>query len=241
MAGGKLEELDMRAERGEAEGDHKRGEILGLSVSQKLLLDIGRKKMEQIAHELREKQLNEKPVLFVMAESNDVANRIDEHLGNLTDELGRSYKGQILTIHSDKKGDMSEEEWNQYHRKLETLDEPEEMNPIRIVVSVLMLREGFDTQNVAVIVVLRKAEANLLLEQVVGRGIRLMFPEYRYPELKSFKDEAAKDIWENRPPNNSFDFLFVVEHPQFRQFYEELRKTGLCHWHRRQHANRRDR
>ena len=231
MSGEKTEELDVRAERAEADGDHRRGQVIGLRNSQKLLLDIGRKKMEQIAVEFREKGLDKKPVLFVLAENTEVADLVAEHVANLTDERGRNYRNQILVIHSgDKTGKkgMSEKEWDVYRRPLETLDEPEEINPIRVVVSVLMLREGFDTQNVTVVVVLRSAKADLLLEQIVGRGVRLMFPEYKYPEFADLKREAREDVMRKRVPKNSLDFLFVVEHPKFRSFYEELQRQGYA-------------
>ena len=228
MMGEKMDDLDVRAERAEADSEHRRGQVIGVSVSQKLLLDIGRKKMEQIAVEFREKGLDKKPVLFVLAENTEVADLVAEHVANLTDEQGRNYRNQILVIHSDKKGEMSDKDWEKYRQQLETLDEPEEINPIRVVVSVLMLREGFDTQNVALVVVLRSAKADLLLEQIVGRGVRLMFPEYKYPEFADLKREAREDVMRKRAPKNSLDFLFVVEHPKFRSFYEELQKQGYA-------------
>ena len=228
MMGEKMDDLDVRAERAEADEEHRRGQVIGVSVSQKLLLDIGRKKMEQIAIEFCQKGLDKKPVLFVLAENTEVADLVAEHLANLTDEHGRNYRNQILVIHSDKKGEMSDKDWEKYRQQLESLDEPEEINPIRVVVSVLMLREGFDTQNVAVVVVLRSAKADLLLEQIVGRGVRLMFPEYKYPELADLKREAREDVMRKCAPKNSLDFLFVVEHPKFRSFYEELQKQGYA-------------
>jgi len=228
LAGEDLETLNVLAERADADDDHRRGQVVGLSNGQKLLIDIGRKKLEQIASEFRNKGLDKKPVLFVLAENTEVADLVAEHIGNLTDERGRSYQGQTLVIHSDKKGEMSDKDWEQYRRQLESLDEPEEINPIRVVVSVLMLREGFDTQNVAVMVILRSAKANLLLEQTVGRGLRLMFPSYKYPEFKDLKEEAREDVMRNHAPKNSFDFLFVVDHPKLRVFYEELRRQGYA-------------
>ena len=50
-------------------------------------------------------------------------------------------------------------------------------SPINAIVSVLMLREGWDVQNVTVVVGLRPytAKANILPEQAIGRGLRLMF------------------------------------------------------------------
>jgi len=220
--------LDVRAERTEADDDHRRGQVVGLSNDQKLLLDIGRKKLEQITSEFRNKGLNKKPVLFVLAENTEVADLVAEHIGNFTDERGKNYQSQTLVIHSDKKGEMGDKDWEQYRLQLENLDEPEEINPIRVVVSVLMLREGFDTQNVTVIVVLRSAKADLLLEQIVGRGVRLMFPGYKYFELQDMKREAREDVMRNHVPKNSLDFLFVVEHPRFRAFYEELQQQGYA-------------
>jgi len=228
VAGEDADELKVRAERAAPEGDHRRGQVLGLSSDQKLLLDIGRKKLEQITKEFRERGLPKKPVLFILAENTEVADMVVEHFSRLTDERGRSYEQQTLVIHSDKKGEMGDKEWEKYRLQLETLDEPEEVNPIRVVVSVLMLREGFDTKNVAVTVVLRSAEADLLLEQVVGRGLRLMFPAYEYPELQELKHEAREDVIRNKPPKNSLDFLFVVEHPRFKAFYDELRAQGYA-------------
>ncbi len=226
IAGENINELKVRAERAEPEEGRRRGAVIGLSSDQKLLLDIGKKKLEEIAKEFRQRGIEKKPVLFVLAENTEVADMVAEHFSHLTDERGRSYEKQILVIHSNKKGEMGDKEWEKYRLQLETLDEPEEINPIRVVVSVLMLREGFDTRNVAVIVVLRSAEADLLLEQVVGRGLRLMFPAYEYPELQELKCEARKDIMQNKPPKSSLDFLFVVEHPRFREFYAELRAQG---------------
>jgi type III restriction enzyme len=56
-------------------------------------------------------------------------------------------------------------------------------NKIKVVVSVLMLREGWDVRNVTVILGLRpfSSDANILPEQAVGRGLRLMrdmHPDY---------------------------------------------------------------
>ena len=52
-----------------------------------------------------------------------------------------------------------------------------ERSPINCIVSVMMLREGWDVQGVTVIVGLRPytSKANILPEQTVGRGLRLMF------------------------------------------------------------------
>ena len=54
----------------------------------------------------------------------------------------------------------------------------------KVIVSVLMLREGFDVNNICVIVPLRSTQSAILLEQTVGRGLRLMWREPEYSEEK---------------------------------------------------------
>jgi len=221
IAGESLEELDFRAERYEPEGSHKRGEIKALSAGQKLLLDIGRKKLEQLTVEFKKKGINKKPVMMVLCEDTRVADLTVEHFARLTDENGQYYdKNKVLVIHSD----LPDKELEKVRKDLDRIDMDDD--PLRVVISVLMLREGFDKDNICVTVVLRATEADLLLEQIVGRGLRLMFPSYEYPELRDAKLEAYHEIRRKKNPSNSFDFLFVVEHPRFVEFYNKLRERG---------------
>jgi len=214
IAGEKIERLDFRAKREE-------GEIVALSQGQKLLLDIGRKKLEQLAAEFKGKGIDKKPVLMVLCEETKVADLVKEHFSNLTDENGNLYDDtRVLAIH-DK---LPKKQLEEARKNLDKIDINDD--PLRVVISVLMLREGFDKNNIAVTVVLRAAEADLLLEQIVGRGLRLMFPKEKYPEFWQSKVEAVEDIRRNKPPSTSLDFLFVVEHPHFRRFYEGLRQEG---------------
>jgi len=221
IAGESLEELDFRAERHEPEGSHKRGEIKALSAGQKLLLDIGRKKLEQLAAEFKKKGISKKPVMMVLCEDTVVADKTAEHFARLTDENGNYYdKSKVLVIHSD----LPDKELEKTRKNLARIDIDDD--PLRVVISVLMLREGFDKNNICVTVVLRASEADLLLEQIVGRGLRLMFPAYEYPELQDSKLDAYHDIRRKKNPSNSFDFLFVVEHPRFIEFYNKLKEQG---------------
>lgn len=223
IGGEALEDLDFRAERYEPEGSHRRGEIIGLSAGQKLLLDIGRLKLEQLSKEFKMKGLEKKPVLMVLCENTDVANRTRDHFTNLTDENGQNYdESQVMAIHSE----LGDSDLNKARKRLDRIDIDDD--PLRVVISVLMLREGFDKNNICVVVVLRATEADLLLEQIVGRGLRLMFPAYTFPELQDAKREAYNEIRRNKIPSNSLDFLFIVEHPRFRTFYETLRREGFA-------------
>lgn len=216
-----LKELDFRAERYEPEGSHKRGEIKSLSAGQKVLLDIGRKKLEQLAVDFKKKGINKRPVLMVLCEDTKVADLTAEHFSRLTDENGHAYDGnKVLVIHSD----LPDKELDKTRKDLDRIDMDDD--PLRVIISVLMLREGFDKNNICVTVVLRATEADLLLEQIVGRGLRLMFPGYEYPELQDAKIEAYHEIKRKKSPSNSFDFLFVVEHPRFIEFYNKLKEQG---------------
>ncbi|MGA9153727.1 MAG: hypothetical protein WBZ36_24355 [Candidatus Nitrosopolaris sp.] len=111
--------------------------------------------------------------------------------------------------------------------EIKRLDKIDDNNDsLNTVISVLMLREGFDRKNISVIVVLRATEADLLLEQIVGRGLRLMFTKTGYDSIWQSKVEAVEDIKRNKLPKSSFDFLFIVEHPRFEKFYQNLREEG---------------
>lgn len=220
-----LEDLNFRAERYEPEGSHTRGEIKALSAGQKLLIDIGRRKLEQLTSEFKEKRIEKKPVMMVLCEDTRVADLTKEQFATLCNENGSYYDdNQVMIIHSDlteaKHGATLEEA----RKRLDMIDV--DNDPLRVIISVLMLREGFDKNNICVIVVLRATEADLLLEQIIGRGLRLMFPSYEFPELEDAKRESFHEIRRNKIPSSSLDFLFVVEHPRFREFYETLKDEG---------------
>ena len=226
LGGESLDYLDFRANRYEPEGSHKRGEIKSLSDGQKLLLKIGRLKLEQLTKEFKQKELDKKPVLMILCEDTKVADLTMEHLATLTDENDNYYDDkQVMVIHSDITESKHGTTLENARKRLDRIDVDDD--PLRVIVSVLMLREGFDKNNICVVVVLRATEADLLLEQIVGRGLRLMFPAYSYPTLQEAKKEAYSEIRRNKVPSNSLDFLFIVEHPRFRTFYKNLKQEGL--------------
>jgi type III restriction enzyme len=91
----------------------------------------------------------------------------------------------------------------------------------KVVVSVLMLREGFDVNNICIIVPLRTSQAQILLEQTIGRGLRLM---WRDPEFSDIKQDNRERIHKGEEPKSLLDVLTIVEHPAFQSFYDELKK-----------------
>ncbi len=117
--------------------------------------------------------LKKKPILFVMMNNTEEADDIGEWLKTKYPE---SFGGEkLLIIHTDTKGEISKKDLDKARKTARDVDD--DKSPVNAIVSVLMLREGWDVQNVTVVVGLRPytAKANILPEQTIGRGLRLMF------------------------------------------------------------------
>ncbi len=121
------------------------------------------------------KPLKKKPVLFVMMNSTEEA---EDVAAWLRERYPGEFDGdRTQVIHTDKSGEISKKDLDIARKAVREVDD--EKSPINSIVSVLMLREGWDVQNVTVVVGLRPytAKANILPEQTIGRGLRLMFRE----------------------------------------------------------------
>ncbi|MFQ5804592.1 MAG: hypothetical protein ACE5JQ_17015, partial [Candidatus Methylomirabilales bacterium] len=118
------------------------------------------------------KRLGPKPVLFIMAEKNDFADEIGKWLVT-TRDTGLKER-DVLVIHTDKEGEITKKDLEKAREAARDIDLPD--SRIKAVVSVLMLREGWDVRNVTVVLGLRPftSKAKILPEQAVGRGLRLM-------------------------------------------------------------------
>ncbi len=99
---------------------------------------------------------------------------------DVADYLRAKYPGdfagdKLHVIHTNRKGDVSKRDLELARNVAQTIDETD--NPTNCIVSVLMLREGWDVQSVTVVVGLRPytSKANILPEQTIGRGLRRMF------------------------------------------------------------------
>jgi len=118
------------------------------------------------------KKLGLRPVLFIMAEKNVYADAIGEYLWR-TKEF--SFKeSEILVIHTDSEGEITKRDLDKAREAARDIDKAE--SKVKAIVSVMMLREGWDVRNVTVVLGLRPftAKAEILPEQVIGRGLRLM-------------------------------------------------------------------
>lgn len=119
-----------------------------------------------------------KAVLFVMTDDTRNCDEVAEFLVRRYPELADA----VLVIHTKNNGEISEASSGKSVAELEKLRKLSRQidhadNPFKAIVSVMMLREGWDVQNVVSIVGLRpfKAKSEILPEQTLGRGLRRMF------------------------------------------------------------------
>ncbi len=200
-------ELDFRAERDES------GKVIGISEGQRIMLRAGLEKLQLLEEGFKEIDLPKKqPKMLIVCEDTTVVPFVEKflHSENIAEE-------DVLSIHSNKKGEVGEEEWKKIKQELFQLDDKK--HP-RVVISVLMLREGFDVNNICVIVPLRSTQSGILLEQTIGRGLRLM---WREPEFIEEKEENRKRLLvDKESPQSYFDILNIIEHPSFKKFYQDL-------------------
>lgn len=119
------------------------------------------------------KPLKKKPILFVMMNNTEEADDIGDWMRT---KFPKEFGGEkTLIIHTDKSGEVSKKDLDEARKTAKDVDH--DNSSVNAIVSVLMLREGWDVQNVTVVVGLRPytAKANILPEQTIGRGLRLMF------------------------------------------------------------------
>ncbi|BDG17684.1 hypothetical protein TbrSNM41_24180 (plasmid) [Thermus brockianus] len=147
------------------------------------------------------------PVMIVVCDNTDLAKLVHEHIasgatgatGGVFEEL-KNQPGQEVTFRIDTKllaeaesaieGETKQEVAERLRKVVDTIGKTEwegEGDPpgknIRCVVSVGMLNEGWDAQNVTQILGLRAFTSQLLCEQVVGRGLRRMnYDDFSEPE-----------------------------------------------------------
>jgi type III restriction enzyme len=165
-----------------------------------------------------------KPLLFVMTEDTEAADQIARRLN--TDPLFADLNGKTVNLHTRLKGkikwmggrrhgypvfeesekDISDEDLQELRKLSRELDSG--ASPYQCIVSVLMLREGWDVRNVTTIVPLRPytSKAQILPEQTLGRGLRRM-----------------------TPPGEAAELVTVVEHSAFVSFYQQqLSQEGVA-------------
>lgn len=206
-----LENLDYNAERDE------QGKVVGLSEGQRMMLRAGLTKLIKLEEEFLKNDASKNPKMLIVCQDTTVSPFVEEFLKSegLEEE-------DIVTIDSNKQGEVKDEEWQEIKKKLFDIDR---YKSPKVVISVLMLREGFDVNNICVLVPLRSSQAPILLEQLVGRGLRLMWRESDYIDIK--REDRLRVLKNHQPPRTYIDTLSIVEHPAFIKFYDDLQDQGL--------------
>ncbi len=110
------------------------------------------------------------------------------------------YKEKVIQVDSSKTG-AEEDQMVERLLKVEHNDEPTE-----IVIHVNMLKEGWDVTNLYTIVPLRAANARTLIEQSIGRGLRLPYGR--------------------RTGVAAVDRLSIIAHDKFQEIIDEASKPG---------------
>lgn len=109
-----------------------------------------------------------KPFLLVIARDTTHAAKLMETIAS-DHFFGGRYKDRALQVDSSKSG-AEEDEMITRLLRVENTEEPTE-----VVIHVNMLKEGWDVTNLYTIVPLRAANARILIEQSIGRGLRLPY------------------------------------------------------------------
>jgi len=138
-----------------------------------------------------------KPFVLVIARDTTHAKQLIELIQSDVFFEGR-YKTKVIQVDSSKTG-AEEDEMVERLLKVEHTDEPTE-----IVIHVNMLKEGWDVTNLYTIVPLRAANARILIEQSIGRGLRLPYGK--------------------RTGVNSVDRLNIIAHDKFQEIVDEAKR-----------------
>ncbi len=122
-------------------------------------------------------KIGKKSVLFIMTDDTRNCDKVAEYLEDKYPE----FKDSVLVIHTKNNGEIREDDSSKTQDELKKLrfaanDIDSMANKYKAIISVLMLKEGWDVRNVTTIVGLRAyaVESNILPEQTLGRGLRKM-------------------------------------------------------------------
>ena len=154
-------------------------------------------------------KLGKKTVLFIMTDDTKNGDDVGLYQKNSYPEFADV--GAVLVIHTNKNGEISESDAKKSKEELDILRKAANEidsweSPVKVIVSVLMLKEGWDVRNVTAIVGLRAyaAKSNILPEQTLGRGLRRIFPG-----------------------SDSTEYLSIVGTDAFMDFVESIQNEGV--------------
>lgn len=150
-----------------------------------------------------------KALLFIVCNDRKDAGEITARLEEFADkETGEMlFRGKIIEIHIGRKEASNEKDWEKVKKDINRVDSSD--SPYTVVVSVMMLKEGWDVRNVKVIVPLRPCDSRQLTEQLLGRGLRRMFPPVWSPEGE-------------RRDQSEVERLYIIRHPSFEHIIKHM-------------------
>jgi type III restriction enzyme len=126
------------------------------------------------------------PVMLVVAKSIEDADQYGEILGS-SEFFAGAYSDAVLVVHSKSPDEAL--------AALADVEDP--ASPVRIIISVGMLKEGWDVRNVYVIASMRSSVSEILTEQTLGRGMRLPFGTYTEVEILDTLEVVAHERYED--------------------------------------------
>lgn len=132
-----------------------------------------------------------KPVVLVIARDTTHAAELMSLIRSAAFFEAR-YADKVIQVDSSVKEEETVE-------KLLTVEQPD--NPVEIVIHVNMLKEGWDVTNLFTIIPLRAANARTLIEQSIGRGLRLPYGK--------------------RTGVTAVDRLNIIAHDRFQEIVDE--------------------
>ena len=129
-------------------------------------------------------------VMLVIARSIGQAEGFRDLFESVSFDGGR-WIGTTLLVHSDLTGEQKED-------TLAALDVVEDADsPVRVIIAVGMLKEGWDVKNVYVIASMRPSVSDVLTEQTLGRGMRLPFGAYTDDQMLNTLEVLAHERYED--------------------------------------------
>ncbi|HXC16866.1 MAG TPA: hypothetical protein VNV60_05435 [Holophagaceae bacterium] len=208
------------------EGEIPRSEDGQLTETQKALLEVGLAKRHWVETGFTVLGETAMPKLMVVTEDTAIADKVKTYLD--TERIGDFglQPDSVAVLHSGKKGLLRADEYEALRRRIFAADRRKDL---QVIVNVAMLQEGFDVNSICVIVFLRAGQSAILVEQVIGRGLRLMFrKELVESGIWEAKVEAMANLKERQEPLNAFDMLYLVDHPRFRSLMREtMEQEGM--------------
>jgi type III restriction enzyme len=193
---------------------------LALVEGQKTMIQLGLSSLSDIAKQIKNSGHSKTPKMMITCENIAVIDKVKDYLSSvekLTEE-------EFFVIHSNTKNQIPDKEYQELKSRLFGLNND---NKTKVIVSALMLKEGFDTNDICVIVPLRATTSSILLEQTIGRGLRLMFRNTpTYYEAQKIRIANYQNTINKKAIVSPLDILHIVEHPAFYDEYKKLIEGG---------------